>query len=149
MFLRIQWVWALVALVTAAVRSQGAEAFELKEGDRVLFVGDTFFEREGGYGELESRLTAAYPDRTLTFRNLSWAGDSPMGRARASFDWNKPETEWLKRVKEQVSLVKPTVAFLSYGMTAGLELSEISAEADRKAHLARFESGLTQLIAAL
>ena len=149
MFLRIQWVWALVALVTAGVRSQGAEAFELKEGDRVLFIGDTFFEREGGYGELESRLTAAYPDRTLTFRNLSWAGDSPMGRARASFDWNKPETEWLKRVKEQVSLVKPTVAFLSYGMTAGLELSEISAEVDRKAHLARFESGLTQLIAAL
>ncbi|MSU58952.1 MAG: sorbosone dehydrogenase [Pedosphaera sp.] len=102
-----------------------AEApFELRGGDRVLFIGDTFFEREVDYGHIETRLTAAFPDRNLTFRNLAWAGDTPMGRARASFDWNKSEEEWLKRVKEQLALVKPTVAFLSYAMTAALEGGE-------------------------
>lgn len=108
----------------AAFPVLGAERFELKEGDRALFLGDTFFEREGDYGAIETRLTAAFPDRNVTFRNLSWAGDTPMGRARASFDWGKTEAEWLKRVKEQIAIVKPTVAFLSYGMTAGLEGGE-------------------------
>ena len=109
----------------AASPSTGPNApFELRDGDRVLFIGDTFFEREVDYGHIESRLTASFPDRNVTFRNLAWAGDTPMGRARASFDWNKSKEDWLKRVKEQVALVKPTVAFLSYGMTAALDGGE-------------------------
>src|SRR5882762_8323596 len=113
-------IGSLTALLLAP-RAAAAEPFELKDGDRVLFIGDTFFEREVDYGHIETRLTAAFPDRNITFRNLAWAADTPMGRSRASFDWNKPEEEWLKRVKEQVALVKLTVAFLSYGMTASLE----------------------------
>jgi hypothetical protein len=108
----------------AALPVLAAERFELKDGDRVVFLGDTFFEREGDYGSIEMRLTAAFPDRNVTFRNLAWSGDTPMGRARASFDWGKTEADWLKRVKEQLAIVKPTVAFLSYGMTAGLEGGE-------------------------
>jgi len=114
----------LIVLLPAPVPAQSNPAFELRDGDRVLFIGDTFFEREVDYGHIEARLTAAFPDRNITFRNLAWAGDTPMGRSRASFDWNKSETNWLKRVKEQVALVKPTVAFLSYGMTAALEGGE-------------------------
>lgn len=121
-----RWLAALLALwtalcLTAGPRVSAAEAFELRDGDRVVFLGDTFFEREGVYGHIEARLTAAFPGRTVTYRNLAWAGDTPTGRARASFDWNKSPEDWLKRVKEQVGLVKPTVAFLSYGMTAALE----------------------------
>jgi len=101
-----------------APTTSSAKPFEFRDGDRILFLGDTFFEREGDYGLIEARLTAMFADRTLTFRNLSWAADTPLGRSRASFDWDKPDSEWLKRVKEQVALVKPTVAFLSYGMTA-------------------------------
>ena len=29
--------------------------FEFKDGDRVLFLGDTFFEREVDYGRIEAR----------------------------------------------------------------------------------------------
>ena len=118
------WFFALPLLISTAFAASPTNAFELRNGDRVLFMGDTFFEREGDYGHIETRLTAAFPERNVTFRNLSWAGDTPMGRARASFDWNKPEEEWLKRVKEQVGLVKPTVAFLNYAMTAALEGGE-------------------------
>lgn len=115
---------ALLGALSPATAPAANPPFELQDGDRVLFIGDTFFEREVDYGHIETRLTAAFPDRNVTFRNLSWAGDTPMGKARASFDWNKSEEEWLKRVKEQVALVKPTVAFLSYGMTAALESGE-------------------------
>ena len=83
--------------------ARAAEPFELKDGDRVLFIGDTFFEREGDYGQIETRLTAAFPDRNVTFRNLAWAGDSPMGRARASFDWNKDDNFWLGQVADRKS----------------------------------------------
>jgi len=118
-----------------------ADPFELKDGDRVLFIGDTFFEREVDFGYIEARLTAAFPDRNVTFRNLGWAADTPLGKARASFDWNKPETDWLKRVKEQVALVKPTVAFLSYGMTASLE--------GGTAGIPKFKADLTKLMDAI
>lgn len=120
---RLAWVGCAL-LAVPVLAANDAPPFELKDGDRVLFMGDTFFEREVDYGHIETRLTAAFPDRNITFRNLGWAADTPLGKARASFDWNKSEDEWLKRVKQQVALVKPTVAFLSYGMTAALEGGE-------------------------
>ena len=136
------WVRLLSGLgfLLLAANTFGAP-FELQDGDRVLFIGDTFFEREADYGYIEARLTAAFPNRNVTFRNLAWAGDTPMGRARASFDWNKSEDEWLKRVKEQVALVKPTVAFLSYGMTGALQ--------DGEAGVPKFRADLAKLMDAI
>ncbi len=141
----MQRVWHLLAVVvvlaSASIASAAAPNFELRDGDRVVFLGDTIFEREGVYGRLESHLTAAFPDRGVTFRNLSWSGDTPMGRSRASFDWNKPEADWLRRVKEQLAIVKPTVAFLSYGQTACLEGGD--------AGLPKFEADLGRLMDAV
>src|SRR5437899_12855258 len=137
----------LCAPIAAPPPTQPQPAFELHDGERVLFIGDTFFEREVDYGHIETRLTAAFPDRNVTFRNLAWAADTPMGRSRASFDWNKPEEEWLKRVKEQVAVVKPTVAFLSYGMTAALELvSPGASTAEQATKLEKFKTDLNKLM---
>lgn len=112
-------LWAVLALTMSVPAA--TSGFELREGDRVVFLGDTLFEREGVHGQIEKHLTAAFPDRGVTFRNLAWAADTPAGRSRASFDWNKTEADWLRRVREQLGLVRPTVAFLSYGQTAVLE----------------------------
>jgi glucose/arabinose dehydrogenase len=146
---QLRFLLSLLPLAFCLLPSaRAAQAFELKDGDRVLFIGDTFFEREGDYGHIETRLTAAFPDRTVTYRNLAWAGDSPTGRARASFDWNRDDNFWLGRVKEQVALVKPTVAFLSYGMTAALELAETKPE-EQPAKLAKFKADLGKLMDAI
>src|SRR6185503_5869985 len=91
----------------------------------------------------------AFPDRDVTFRNLAWAADTPMGRSRASFDWNKSEDDWLKRVKEQVALVKPTVAFLSYGMTAALESGAGVSPAEQTASIERFKTDMNKLMDAI
>jgi len=130
----------LALLASLDLSAATNEAFDFRDGDRILLMGDTFFEREGDYGQIEARLTAVFGDRTLTFRNLSWAADTPLGRSRASFDWDKPETEWLKRVKEQVALVKPTVAFLSYGTTASF---------DGEAGIPKFKADLAKLMDAI
>ena len=121
-----------------------AAGLDLRDGDRVVFMGDTFLEREGDLGHLEAALTRKFSDRNVTFRNLAWAGDTPMGKARASFDWNKPDSEWLKRVKEQVAIAKPTVVILSYGMTAALEGGSEGA-AKHRAELAKLMDAVNEV----
>ncbi|MBX3731031.1 MAG: hypothetical protein KF791_00400 [Verrucomicrobiae bacterium] len=120
----------LAVLAVAGVRLTAAPAVALRDGDRVLFLGDTFIEREVDYGILETALTMAFPDRRITFRNLGWAADTPLGRSRASFDWNKSGADWLKRVQEQVALVEPTVVVMSHGMSAALGEPDGSGQPD-------------------
>src|SRR5256885_8462276 len=142
--------FALFAALWLPATAARPEPFELQDGDRVLFIAASFFKREVDYGHIETRLTTRFADRNITFRNLSWAADTPMGRSRASFDWNKPETEWLKRVKEQVALVNPTVAFLSYGMTAALEQSSAGVSPEQQSTaLGKFKTDLGKLMDAI
>jgi hypothetical protein len=64
------------ALVLACVFVLPASAqLDLRSGDRVAFVGNTFAERLRLGGFLESALLAAYPDLELSFRNLGWSAD--------------------------------------------------------------------------
>ena len=100
-------------------------AFELKDGDRVAFLGDAFIERMQEYNHLELRLTTAWPDRNITFRNLGWSGDTPRGVSRAGLSLQQAGREstdegW-KQLQKQIALVKPTVVFLGYGMTSSFE----------------------------
>ena len=114
--LRFLLALCVFSLLTVVVRS--AEPFEIKDGDRVLFLGDTLMEREGTYGYLETRIHEQFPDRHFTVRNLAFSADTPLGWSRASFD---PAAKGFDRLKEQLDLVKPTVAFLGYGMAASLQ----------------------------
>src|SRR5882757_342314 len=109
-------VLSLALVVAHAARA--AEPFEIKNGDRVLFLGDTLLEREGTYGYLETRMHEQFPDRRFTVRNLAFSADTPLGWSRASFD---PAAKGFDRLKEQLALVKPTVVFLGYGMAASLQ----------------------------
>ena len=69
-----------------AVRGDEPPRFELKDGDRVVLVGDTLVERDQRYGYLETMLTLLNPEKDLTFRNLGWSGDTVAGLSRAGFD---------------------------------------------------------------
>ena len=91
---------------------------ELRDGDSVLLIGDTLIEREGNYGRLEMKMRREFPGRAFTVRNLGFSADTPLGASRASFD---PVARGLDSLKEQLAVVKPTVAILGYGMAASLE----------------------------
>ena len=65
-------LFATLAWVSGFVRA--ADRLELKEGDRILFIGDTFFEREVNYGHLEARLAVHGP--VLTGINPKLSGSS-------------------------------------------------------------------------
>ncbi|MBI3858483.1 MAG: SGNH/GDSL hydrolase family protein [Planctomycetes bacterium] len=88
--------------------------FELADGDRVVFVGNTFFERDLRYNHLETSLTARWPARNVTFRNLGWDGDTVWGDARAEFG---SPANGFDSLAKHVADLKPTVIFAAYGMS--------------------------------
>lgn len=96
----------------------GRHSFELNEGDRVLWIGSEFTEQAIKYNFVEAALTARWPDRKVTFRNLGWAGDQPNGIARGYFGGAE---EGYRRLIEEVSRLKPTVIFLEYGENAAYQ----------------------------
>ncbi|MFM7034806.1 MAG: SGNH/GDSL hydrolase family protein [Planctomycetia bacterium] len=87
-------------------------SWSLRDGDRVVLLGDTFIEREGDRGFIEAALVAGHPEASLTFRNLGWSGDTVWAESRGVFD------EPAKGYERMLALVReltPTVVFVAYG----------------------------------
>jgi putative heme-binding domain-containing protein len=102
-----------------------AAAFELKDGDRVVFLGDTLIEREQYHGWVELMLTTRFPDRNVTFRNLGWSADIPDGTSRTGLSLLQaglePAGEGWAQLQKQIELTKPTVVVLGYGMASSFD----------------------------
>lgn len=129
------------ALVAALALSpaQPPKSFELKDGDRIVWIGGTVVEREQRYGYWETALHAAFPKIDFTLRNLGWSGDTVWGESRGRFDFANPD-KCFRQLVDQTLELKPTVIFVSYGQN---ELYE------GEAGLAKFETGLNKLLDAL
>jgi len=118
----------LVAICLTAAHVQGVEPkpFELRDGDRVVLLGDGLIEQAAQYGFIETMLTARWPQRNITFRNLGWAADTPDGQSRTGFgpeeenqfDWQGRKVEGdygFQKLLKQVADEKPTHLLVSYG----------------------------------
>ncbi|MEY4403550.1 MAG: hypothetical protein RIR91_1585, partial [Verrucomicrobiota bacterium] len=111
--------FTLLAGLLASTLAVFADAqLTLQDGDRVLLIGDVLIERENNFGYLETKMRREFPGRNFAVRNLGYSGDSPLGASRASFD---PVAKGVDSLKEQLAVVKPTVAILGYGMAASLD----------------------------
>ena len=107
---------------------------ELKDGDRIVLVGDTLIERDQRYGYLETLLSISNPDKNLVFRNLGWSGDTVGGVSRSGFD---PPEAGFEQLRQQILAVKPTVVMVGYGMADSFA---------GEAGLPAFEQGLARLL---
>jgi lysophospholipase L1-like esterase len=129
---------ALVCLLgLTADPTRAADAFTLRDGDRVVLLGNTLIEREQQTGYWESALTRRYHGRNVQFRNLGWSGDTVFGEARASFG---TAADGFKHLKEHVLALKPTVILVAYGSNEAF---------DGKKGLPRFVQGLNALLETL
>ena len=109
-------------------------AFDLKDGDRVVFLGSSVFENDFQYGYLELALTTRFHNRNVTFRNLGWTGDNVWGDARSTF--TNPPTPY-QHLMRNITDAQPTVVFVAYG---GVEAQE------GEAGLPKFKDGLNKLL---
>lgn len=111
------WLGLVLACSAAAA---GQATLDLKDGDRVAFVGGTFFEREAQYGYIETALVTRFPGCKIVFRNLGCSGDTVKADARslcAGWEDFGPSDQGFNRLKSLVKEIKPTVVFVAYGMT--------------------------------
>lgn len=130
MFVRLLPFFLLTQLTATAAISP----LEFKDGDRVVFIGNTFIERSQSYGHLETMLTTALADRDLSFRNLGWSGDTVFGDARSYFG---PPAEGFERLTKHLDELKPTLIISCYGAVAAFE---------GEAGLPNFEKGYETLL---
>ena len=128
---------AIATWLGQAPVSGAAPPFELVEGDRVVLIGGTLIERDQSFGHLETRLTRRYPDRSITFRNLGWSGDTVEGESRAGFG---SVGDGFKHLVEHVLALKPTVIVVGYGANESFE---------GRAGLPKFVQGMETLLKAI
>ena len=93
-------------------------AIEFKDGDKLVLLGNTVFEREQRYGAFEPRLALALGETKVSVRNLAWSGDTVFGHARSYFG---PPEEGLQRLSGHLEMLKPTVVMLCYGSELAFE----------------------------
>jgi lysophospholipase L1-like esterase len=91
--------------------------FQFEDGDHVVFVGATFFERAQLSEHLEAMLAGACGEKHVTFRNLGWSADTVFADSRGIFD--KSDVGYLRMV-EHIRAEEPTVAIICYGQNEAL-----------------------------
>ena len=102
--------------LTPTVFAADAKTFTINPGERVVFLGGTYVERDQQFGYFESLLTAKFEN--FTFRNVAWSGDTVKGHARAVFG---SVEDGFKAMLKQVNDAKPNVLLVNYGMNESFE----------------------------
>jgi lysophospholipase L1-like esterase len=120
-------LFTLVALTLPAVSAIAGE-FLIKDGDRVVFLGDSITEQRLYTTYIEAYALTRHPDWKLWFRNVGWGGDTSWLRQRAHPDEKQlfaaDEASQQKMVEDSVGRglrrdvlpLKPTVATIKFGM---------------------------------
>lgn len=104
-------VVACAAPLLSPARLVAGDHFEFRDGDKVVLLGGALLEQEQLYGDWELLLTAAYPERSVRFRNLGWSGDTVWGESRGMFEPH----EGYQRLIDHVTQEDPDVILLGYG----------------------------------
>ena len=108
----------VTCLAAGSALAEQTEAFELRDGDRVIMLGSEFIEQDIHHNHLEAALTARWPDRRIAFRNMGWSGDTPAADSRGYF---KGADEGYKRLIAEIDRIRPTVVFVFYGSVAAYD----------------------------
>src|SRR4029077_5713652 len=88
--------WLTFALPTIAA----PPLVEIKPGDHICIIGNTFADRMQHDGWFETFLHASYPKHELVVRNLGFSGDELTLRLRSA-NFGTPD-EWLTKCQADV-----------------------------------------------
>lgn len=98
---------AVASLTTVALGSRlWAGDFQIHDGDRVVFLGDSITEQKLYTTYIEAYATTRHPDWKLSFRNVGWGGDTAWLRQRTHAD---EKTLFAAGPEEQAKIVTDAV----------------------------------------
>jgi lysophospholipase L1-like esterase len=118
----------IAAAASFAVSSSGADGFFFRDGDRVVFLGDSITEQRLYTTYIEAYALTRYPERKFSFRNVGWGGDTAWLRQRAHPDEEKlfaasgdaldsmVRDAVARGLERDVLPLKPTVVTIKFGM---------------------------------
>ncbi len=92
-----------------------ARAFEVRDGDHIVFLGNTFAERMQGHGFFESLLHYHFVDQAPVVRNMGWSADELTLMPRP-LNFGELETH--------LSEAKADLIFLCFGMNESFKGAE-------------------------
>ncbi len=98
------WILSACLLLTS-LPLLAADEFPFKEGDRVMFLGDSITEQYQYSTDIELYLTTRFPAWKLAFMNAGISGDRADGG--------------INRFQSQVLDEKPTIVTINFGMNDG------------------------------
>lgn len=117
----------IASVLAVSIAALHAE-FPIRDGDRVVFLGDSITEQRLYTTYIEAYVLSRHPDWKLSFRNVGWGGDTAWLRQRAHPDENKlyaaGEAEQQAMVEDSVGRglardvlpLKPTFVTVKFGM---------------------------------
>ncbi|SPE62864.1 putative Lysophospholipase L1 and related esterases [Verrucomicrobia bacterium] len=115
-------------VVAVQVTSALAADFLIRDGDRVVFLGNSITEQRLYTTYIEAYALTRHPDWKLSFRNVGWGGDTSWLRQRAHPDEKElfaaDEASQQRMVEKSVGLglerdvlpLKPTLVTVKFGM---------------------------------
>jgi lysophospholipase L1-like esterase len=117
---------ALALLAVAAAEARAARPFYLRDGDRVVFYGDSITEQAHYTLPIEVFLRTRCPEMNVSFVNSGWSGDRAWGGDGGMLE---------ERLQRDVIAHRPTVVTAMLGMNDGYytdyDAKELRAYQDR------------------
>ncbi|WP_182866032.1 PVC-type heme-binding CxxCH protein [Stieleria mannarensis] len=145
----LRFLFLSLAVIMADGTARAADPLQLRDGDRVVLIGDGLIEQEQYFGWIEVMMTTAFPEADVTYRNLGWNGDTPAGDSRYGLSLvqagHEPAGEGWRQLEKQLELTRPTVAVLGYGMANALETSTQTTDAAKVQSMVKFTEDLQRL----
>src|SRR5579872_4331653 len=103
-------LFALLLLLLISAASHAQEAFQIHDGDRVVFYGDSITEPRLYTAFVETYTVTRFPKLHVHFRDSAWGGDRVTGGRGGPID---------VRLQRDVIAQKPTVFAIMLGANDG------------------------------
>jgi lysophospholipase L1-like esterase len=110
-------ILSCIALVVPATL-HAAEPFALKNGQRVVFLGDSNTYAGGFIAYLDAYLCTRFPDQKFELINLGLPSETVSGLSEPDHPYPRPNIH--DRIDRALELSKPDVVVICYGMNDGI-----------------------------
>lgn len=109
----------VVWVACAACGAPAAEArFFLRDGDRVVFLGDSITNAGGFVQDVDLTLRTRFPEQRFTLLNLGLPSEGVTGLTERDHPFPRPDVH--ERLERALAKTRPTVVVACYGMNDGI-----------------------------